>query len=98
VRIVVRPAAARVVVDGALVTGARVELSPGPHDLRATAPGYQAITRVIDPDRIGAALELRLVRGNHRVADRRAIRPRPPDPPERSERSELPSLRNLLEQ
>ena len=95
VRLVVRPSTARVVVDGALVTGARVELSPGPHDLRATAPGYQAITRVIDPDRLGDALELRLLRSTHRVADRRPTRARPADPPEPTK---LPDLRGLLEQ
>jgi serine/threonine protein kinase len=94
VRVVVRPSTARVVVDGALVTGGRVELSPGPHDLRATAPGYQPITRTIDPARLGDALELRLVRSN-RAADRQPARARPPDP---AEPQELPSLRNLLEQ
>jgi serine/threonine protein kinase len=94
VRVVVRPSTARVVVDGMLVTGGRVKLSPGPHDLRATAPGYQPVTRTIDPARLGDALELRLIRSN-RVADRQPSRPRQPDPPERQE---LPSLRNLLEQ
>jgi hypothetical protein len=77
------------------VTGGRVVLSPGPHDVRATAPGYQSISRVIDPARLGDALELRLVRSNHRVADRQPSRPTQPDPPERQE---LPNLRNLLEQ
>ena len=92
VRLVVRPSTARVVVDGTPVTGAHLELSPGSHDLRATAPGYQPLNRAIDAGSVGDALEIRMVRASRRAVDHPSARPRPPVPPE------LPNLRSLLEQ
>jgi serine/threonine-protein kinase len=106
VRVVVQPTHARVVIDGAAVTNPSVELFPGSHDLRATAPGYQPLARAIDPSALDDVLTVRLMRSGRR-GDKppearkpvEASRPSPPrkqiDPPKKPE---LPSLRSLLEQ
>ncbi|HMG57863.1 MAG TPA: serine/threonine-protein kinase [Kofleriaceae bacterium] len=105
VRLAVQPATAQVVIDGAPVTGGHVELSPGPHALRVTAPGYRPVDRTIDPLVLRGALDVRLSRPVRRPVDRPADRTadRPADRPadrtvdRPAEPRALPSLRDLLE-
>jgi serine/threonine protein kinase len=113
VRMRVHPSTTRVIIDGVPVTGERVALPPGPHDLRATAPGYQPLGRVINAATLGDALDVRLeVRS---LGSTRRTGEKPPRQPESSRQAqsaraagartvqppkqpELPSLRSLLEQ
>jgi hypothetical protein len=105
VRVVVQPTSARVVIDGAAVTSPSVELFPGSHDLRATAPGYQPLARAIDPAALDDVLTVRLTRSGRR-RDKPTEARRPPEssrqapsltPARPLRQSELPSLRSLLE-
>jgi hypothetical protein len=103
-KLVVQPASARVSIDGAPVTAGTIALSPGTHDLRATASGYQPLARSIDAAALGDVLTVRLMRADRRAERTEARKPAEPraSPPRRQidspKRPELPSLRSLLEQ
>jgi hypothetical protein len=62
VRLVIRPSAARVVIDGALVRGDTVKLSRGHHQLRVTAQGYHPVSRTFDTSTLHGALRVQLRR------------------------------------
>jgi hypothetical protein len=103
-KLVLQPAHARVSIDGAPVTTETIALSPGTHDLRATASGYQPLARSIDAAALGDVLSVRLLRADRRAERTEARKPAEPraSPPRRQidapKRPELPSLRSLLEQ